>query len=299
MNIGEYIKSVRKSRGLSREDLTDICSVKTLYRTENSKTLPSSSLLEKLTKRFGVDFVGYFASINHESEISPQLKKEIESLDSDRNFDNLFKLTSEMRETAYFSTNTDNQYIDYYYIKSYYMTTHNKDITFNFIRDKFNYNEDTFDLSKIDTHFSFIELKALLLTTYIMVNWNEYERCKRLLSTFDLKNLDLGKYPIGQCNDLLKVTYNQALATYYTEDYQRTKEIISHALVVCEKYSLFDRLARFYWLYAYYYFEVDDIDNCHKYCDLFLKISEIKNETYVLNKYIKVFKEKFFFDYNN
>ncbi len=295
MRIGEYIKSVRKSRGLSREDLSDICSVKTLYRTENSITQPSNDLLKKLSRRLSVDFLSFNATeTTKPQELSPELVKKIKMLDIDYKFDELYKLSADLMEKQPITSEIDRQFLSYYYVKSMYYVTKNADNAIQFIKDAFNYESGMdLKLKEIHTYLSKMELKVLLLGSAILVNCRRFNDCLALLKDFDICDIDINDYSLEQGQDFLKLTYNKALSLYYKDRKDELEPIIINAIEVCERFSLFDRLMRFYWLYAHYYFDMGDTKNCHKYCEMYLKITEIKKIDHMVEKYKEVFKEKF------
>ena len=56
MNLGEAIKQIRKERGLSLDDLADLCGISTpsISRIETGKQWPSQAVLESIAKELDV-----------------------------------------------------------------------------------------------------------------------------------------------------------------------------------------------------------------------------------------------------
>ncbi len=299
MEIGEYIRHIRLLRGFTQEDLADICSVKTLYRTENGITQPSNDVLEKLSKRLNVDLVNYRLRKKEEySLLDKKTMNRILKFKEQKKYKELLILTSVLRSNKEELSLTQYQQVNYYYSMAFYFTSKNPLSTIDFLTCSFSYNIlDKINLGNINSLFSPIEIKTLLFISYIYINNQMFDQCSCLLESFKIRAMDLNDCSIEKMHDLLKMTFNKVLSDYRTMNTKTTKIEVENAIRLSERYSLYDRLSRFYWLYSKILFDEKQVEECHFYCNKFLTLCELKNELVILEKYKIVFWEEFGYEH--
>lgn len=102
MKLGEKIKRIRKSKGISQEELASKLNINRnlLSRIETGKSEPSATLLKNIAKMFNVDLNSLLDIKNTPSENNDKLKYIIENcryLD-DKDLDFISRIISIMKE---------------------------------------------------------------------------------------------------------------------------------------------------------------------------------------------------------
>lgn len=95
--IGEVIKRTREALGLTQEELCDgICSVDALSKIENGKRSPNRGNFEALMERMGKDGKKYFPYIRSGDMEVHRMRKEIEVLLSNNQYEKAEELLEVM-----------------------------------------------------------------------------------------------------------------------------------------------------------------------------------------------------------
>jgi len=295
MDIGRYIKFVRKSRGLSQEDLMDVCSVKTLSRTENGQTNPSVELLEKLSKKLNVDFFSYKTKqLKEVSEINGETKQQIIDLNDAMNFKELETLTEPLRFNYSYKSIHDFQFINYYYCRASYINNFDQERTLRLLAESFNYQiDDEIDIVKVNSYYTLLEIRTILAMTFTYTSHYDYQRCYDFLVPLKIANIDPSKVETDKLGLILKLNYNKMLSASRLGLFDEVVDDMVLSIKIAEKYKLYSSISSSYWLYAKHLFEIDQVEECHKYCRKFLSITELHGHDKIYDKYSEEFEEKY------
>lgn len=112
-SIGQTIKNLRKIAGLSQRELAkDICSQAQISKIETNDELPSSYILNKLTKRLGVD-LNYFFEIQETPRFDyvMDIKAQIRELIRERDYQKISEIISNEKENLLFQSTENKQFL--------------------------------------------------------------------------------------------------------------------------------------------------------------------------------------------
>ena len=102
MKLGEKIKSLRKSKGISQEELSTTLNINRnfLSRIETGKSEPSASILRNIAKLFNVDLNSLLDVKNTPAENSDKLKYITENCKylDEKDLDFIIRIMSVMKE---------------------------------------------------------------------------------------------------------------------------------------------------------------------------------------------------------
>ena len=102
MKLGEKIKQLRKSKGMSQEELASTLKINRnfLSRIETGKSEPTASMLKNIAKIFNVDLNSLLEVKNISSDNSNKIKYIIENCKylDDKDIDVIIRIISIMKE---------------------------------------------------------------------------------------------------------------------------------------------------------------------------------------------------------
>ena len=108
MKLGEKIKQLRKSKGISQEELASMLKINRNYlsRIETGKSEPTSSILKNIAEIFSVD-LNSLLDITNEDKNTDKIKYIVENCKflHDKDLDFIVRIMSVMRE-EYVKINT-------------------------------------------------------------------------------------------------------------------------------------------------------------------------------------------------
>ncbi len=295
MRVGEFIEYIRINRGYSRGDLEDICNIKTLYRTERGHSKPKTDLLIKLSRRLNVDLVSYNLKVNmFGSNLSSNEIKELENLDEYKDYKELNVMVLELLSNMNNYSINDIQLLQYYGAKSSYFAHRSYEYSLELIDSALEHSiKKDSKIEVISEYFSTNEIKLFILKSYLYLDNQDYLKAVELLEPIKMKQIDYRNIPIERIKDISKIAYNKALAKYKGNVDVDIEDDLNIAIETCEKFSLFDRLSKFYWLKAKVLYRNGEVKESHKHCDLYLQITRIQGYDDLLEKYIEIFERDF------
>lgn len=101
MKLGEKIKSIRKSKGISQEELSSMLKINRNYlsRIETGKSEPTASILKHIAKIFNID-LNSLLEVSNEATSSDKIKYIIENCKylTDKDIDFIVRIMSVMKE---------------------------------------------------------------------------------------------------------------------------------------------------------------------------------------------------------
>jgi transcriptional regulator with XRE-family HTH domain len=299
MGIGSYIKLVRTARGLTREDLLDVCDTKTLYRTEHNITSPSADLLIKIAKRLSID---PSSLINR--EVDDLINHQLVELDrmfhpnQTDEFINFYKFIKENFTALEDMSIYEKQLVLHYEARALFFGHKNLDGALAILEKSLAISLKKKGKKKIHhSILSIIELRSILLKSFLLMDSGNLKACKEFIEKFDMTETKFNNLEIDRVDIILKLNYNLALSKFKLNDFKGLAKMINDAIEVCNKYSLYDKSALFYWLNAKYCFEIGEIENCHLHCRLYLDIAKFQGKQKMVDLYIDRFKEDYDFIY--
>ena len=109
MKLGEKIKQLRKSKGISQEDLASMLKINRNYlsRIETGKSEPTSSVLKQIAEIFSVDLNSLLDIIDEENKNTDKVKYIVDNCKylHEKDLDFIVRIMSIMRE-EYVKINT-------------------------------------------------------------------------------------------------------------------------------------------------------------------------------------------------
>lgn len=110
--IGDVIRARRKTLGLSQEDLSDICTVKTLRRIENNKSRVQLMLAQALFQRLNLSMEMHRADIETSSMEAIRLEKDFRRACNNRKFDDAKNILDKLTNLISMDSILNRQYIE-------------------------------------------------------------------------------------------------------------------------------------------------------------------------------------------
>jgi len=299
MTIGKFIKYIREKRGFIRTDLEECCSEKTLYLIESDKTTPTTKVLVLLSEKLHVNFLLYLNKFSFsKSLISNEEAKELANLNAARDYEELYKRSSSMNVDDYEESISDIQLIRYYQARaSYYLHTDYR-VVLESIEEILSLSLKSQDFGEFTYEFlSIIEIKTILLKAFVLLDNKMYEECYEYLKDFVLDDVDPRFFPVEVLVDIMKMNYNKMLARIsYSIDDDITKELDT-AIKLCKRCSMYDQLAKYYFLYTRYYNSKGDMEECYRFCYLYIGLCEVQENDKVKDMMINMFKDEYDYDH--
>ena len=121
MKLGEKIKYLRKSKGISQEELAIMLKINRNYlsRIETGKSEPTSGILKNIAQIFSIDLNSLLDISTGENQNTEKLKYIVENCKylHDKDLDFIVRIMSVMRE-EYVKINTE---IEWYFYHSFYI----------------------------------------------------------------------------------------------------------------------------------------------------------------------------------
>ena len=109
MKLGEKIKQLRKSKGVSQEELAGMLKINRNYlsRIETGKSEPTSSILKNIAEIFGIDLNSLLDIINDENKNADKIRYIVDNCRHlhEKDLDFIVRVMSIMRE-EYVKINT-------------------------------------------------------------------------------------------------------------------------------------------------------------------------------------------------
>lgn len=109
MKLGEKIKQLRKSKGISQEGLAGMLKINRNYlsRIETGKSEPTSSILKNIAEIFSIDLNSLLDIIDEENKNTDKIKYVVDNCKylHDKDLDFIVRIMSIMRE-EYVKINT-------------------------------------------------------------------------------------------------------------------------------------------------------------------------------------------------
>lgn len=121
MKLGEKIKYLRKSKGISQEELAIMLKINRNYlsRIETGKSEPTSGILKNIAQIFSIDLNSLLDISTGENQNTEKLKYIVENCKylHDKDLDFIVRVITIMRE-EYVKINTE---IEWYFYHSFYI----------------------------------------------------------------------------------------------------------------------------------------------------------------------------------
>ena len=121
MKLGEKIKYLRKSKGISQEELAIMLKINRNYlsRIETGKSEPTSGILKNIAQIFSIDLNSLLDISTGENQTTEKLKYIVENCKylHDKDLDFIVRVITIMRE-EYVKINTE---IEWYFYHSFYI----------------------------------------------------------------------------------------------------------------------------------------------------------------------------------
>lgn len=111
--FGESLKNIRKRAGLSQKELAaGICSQAQISKIEKDDEIPSAIILNKISKKLGVD-MNYFFDIQqaHKIEYINNVKNEVSYLKKEKKYNQLHELIFKVKENPLFQEGENLKFI--------------------------------------------------------------------------------------------------------------------------------------------------------------------------------------------
>lgn len=111
--FGESLKNIRKRAGLSQKELAaGICSQAQISKIEKDDEIPSAIILNKISKKLGVD-MNYFFDIQqaHKIEYINNVKNEVYLLKKENNYSSLLELLQKIKQNPLFQNGENYKFL--------------------------------------------------------------------------------------------------------------------------------------------------------------------------------------------
>ncbi|RTR34024.1 XRE family transcriptional regulator [Robertmurraya yapensis] len=111
--FGESLKNIRKRAGLSQKELAaGICSQAQISKIEKDDEIPSAIILNKISKKLGVD-MNYFFDIqqSHKIEYINSVKNDVYQLKKENDYSSLHKLIQKVKQNSLFQSGDDYKFL--------------------------------------------------------------------------------------------------------------------------------------------------------------------------------------------
>jgi|GEM_PF-2471789 len=294
--IGELVKIARVGRGFTKEKLTDCCSVRTLQNIEKGRNVPSYDTVTKLSRKLNVDLLTYLKETsNPELTITSKDTIEMNVMKKKRDFKALLIKSSDiLKDDSYNLNINDKQLLVRYKAMSHYLVHNDFEEAINIIHSVTKFNFETTEINDyLDIYISDVEIKLILLKSFLYLNNERYDECNEYLKKYKLLDKDYSDHSITRLSGLVKIEYNKLLSNFYSENFNGFDDLLSCGIRICLDNSLFDSLTHFYWLAASYFFRVEKLDSCFKYCYKYLNLCTAREVDDMFVLFAKEFKDNF------
>ncbi len=294
--IGELVKIARVGRGFTKEKLSDCCTVRALQNIEKGRSVPSYDTVTKLSRKLNVDLLTYLKETsNPELTITSKDIREMKEMKEKKNFKELLIRSSDiLKDDSYNLNINDKQLLVRYKAMSHYLVHNDYEEAINIIHSVTKFNFKTTEINDyLDIYISDIEIKLILLKSFLYLNNEKFDECADYLESYKLFDKDYGEHSITRLSGLVRIEYNRLLSKFYKKDFNDFEDSLNGAIKVCLDSSLYDSLTHFYWLAASYYFDVEDLEACYKYCYKYLNLCTAREIDDMFVLFAKDFKKDF------